>query len=526
MENLFQKYADIISELQADNLNLKKRVEELENTTLNNISYPKGSTLISEYYFFTKKALKERGISSFSTPGSYIILLRKTILFPFKVSLISARALKKLIVPHSLENILSLFAYEISFHSQKLIRRQVKQLDKKTKIGIFIPTLNALAGAERYTLSLTNSIKENFKNIEIDLISTNIFSAQPSLYDLPTNKEIIDKFQIDLTGVKFKYEILNYSSDYHFWRTNFKRVSKISGRYDLFINCQHNLYHTRSKKSLFICHFPHVPLSNIEIDNRLKKQIIRLYSASYDYYVGNSEFTASWLKKYWPSINEKKIGVLYPPVLTDKDRHEKIPKKENIILVCGRIDPEKKILDLAQIFVEYQHLFKGYELHIAGTTYQDVPVLKSYYEELKLLAGANSKIHLHTNIPFKELDLLYKQAKIYWHGMGYKEDVERFPVRTEHFGITVIEAMTNGCIPVVHRSGGPPKILNEIGLNTVWQSKEEAIQIILSLINNDNLADSSIKVIEASKKFSAENFNRKIIEIIKEKKLIDKKFFI
>jgi len=50
-------------------------------------------------------------------------------------------------------------------------------------------------------------------------------------------------------------------------------------------------------------------------------------------------------------------------------------------------------------------------------------------------------------------------------------------MKGEHFGITIVEAMSAGCVPVVHDSGGPKEIVNgERGFR--WQNLEEIPRMI------------------------------------------------
>lgn len=52
---------------------------------------------------------------------------------------------------------------------------------------------------------------------------------------------------------------------------------------------------------------------------------------------------------------------------------------------------------------------------------------------------------------FKDLVNLYKKARIFWSASGYGIDEEKEPERVEHFGITVVEAMSAGCVPLVFK---------------------------------------------------------------------------
>lgn len=525
MENLFKKYENYIGELKQENYWLKNKITELEKTR----AEPKGDfsyegSVIRQYYYFTKDMLARKGVNSFFAPGLYFKLLRKTALLPFKLSYHSAKYLNNKIAPKNSYNALSLFLYEQKIALAKGINLLPVQ-KKRYKVGIFIPTLNALAGAERYTLSIAKCIENAYTDVDIDLIGTNIFSDKPSLYDLPTIEEIKKKFHIELKHTNFRLLILQYEGEQNLWLNNFRQVAEISKGYDLFINCQHNLYHTRSNKSLFICHFPHKPLVslNMSISKTLQNHISNTYTKSYDVYLANSEFTASWIKKYWPGINNRRIDILYPPVLKKADRPAKLPSKENIILICSRIDPEKKILELATMFAENKNKFPGYKLYIAGSTYANDQYLQSYFQKITTLAKQNPAIQLYPNVSFTELIELYKKAKVYWHGMGYLEDIEENPIRTEHFGMTVIEAMTYGCVPVVHNSGGPSMLVKKLNLDTCWKTEEEAIEKLEWITRNKEYDAISKKVIEASLEFSVEMFEYNLLRVLKNKHLIPKR---
>ena len=56
---------------------------------------------------------------------------------------------------------------------------------------------------------------------------------------------------------------------------------------------------------------------------------------------------------------------------------------------------------------------------------------------------------LHVDARGAELDALYRRAAVYWHATGLGEDLDADPVRAEHFGITTVEAMSAGAVPVV-----------------------------------------------------------------------------
>ena len=68
---------------------------------------------------------------------------------------------------------------------------------------------------------------------------------------------------------------------------------------------------------------------------------------------------------------------------------------------------------------------------------------------------------LHPDASGAELRDLYGRASIFWHAAGLGEDPERHPDRYEHFGITTVEAMSAGAVPVVIDAAGQVEIVEQ-----------------------------------------------------------------
>lgn len=526
MENLFEKYQNYIRDLEGKIHSLEHRMEDLDSM-LNHRTYQPayqfaGKSVLMQYVAVTKIAMKERQVDSVFSLRFLYLVLRFFLLLPIKIFAIPLMFVWEKIRSRRW----FIFPKHLFFHWSMSVRRiWVHRINKREKkrVAVFIPTLSALAGAENYALGIANYCLRKFNGkAEVDIICTNIFSDTPSLYDIPTKEEIARKFNFNLKDAHFKMLHLDYSTPHHVWGKNFYKVAKASLKYDLFINCQHNIYHSYAGKSVFISHFPHQPLSKIAapLDWLSKWLFSRIYSGSYSLFVANSPYTEKWLKTFWSGISRKRIKVLCPPVLKNSDRKGSY-KKEKIILTCSRIDPEKKILDLVKIFLKNQDKFSDYVFHIAGTVYKNNPDLRHYYEEIMRLAKNNPRIKIHTDISHTELISLYKKAKIYWHGMGYNEDLQKHPIRAEHFGITPIEAMTYGCIPVVHNSGGPSVFVQQSGVGAAWTDEEEAVKALSAFTRNDKgHPHLSHRAVQYSRQFSSESFIENLDNIFSTAKII------
>jgi glycosyltransferase involved in cell wall biosynthesis len=163
---------------------------------------------------------------------------------------------------------------------------------------------------------------------------------------------------------------------------------------------------------------------------------------TYGAVVSNSEFTRGWVERYW----ERDSKVLNPPV-TMFPRAEKRP----MILSAGRFfaahqGHSKKQVEMVRAFRKLcDGGVSGWVLHLVGGCAADG---EGYLEQVRREA-AGYPVELSVNASGVELARLYGEASIYWHASGFGEDAERKPDRLEHFGITTVEAMSAGAVPVV-----------------------------------------------------------------------------
>jgi len=87
-------------------------------------------------------------------------------------------------------------------------------------------------------------------------------------------------------------------------------------------------------------------------------------------------------------------------------------------------------------------------------------------------------IEFHVNMPHKEVLSFLEESKIYWHARGYGETD---PNEYENFGITTVEAMAAGCIPLVINLGAQPEIVQHKRTGYVWNNVEELVHYTQTL---------------------------------------------
>src|SRR4029078_6948484 len=90
--------------------------------------------------------------------------------------------------------------------------------------------------------------------------------------------------------------------------------------------------------------------------------------------------------------------------------------------------------------------------------------------------------------PAQKLAQLYREATIYWHGAGLQADLQRYPERAEHFGITVVEAMSARPSPVAFDAGGPSEIIQHGTNGFLYRTVDELVRISADLLKPESAA--------------------------------------
>lgn len=137
---------------------------------------------------------------------------------------------------------------------------------------------------------------------------------------------------------------------------------------------------------------------------------------------------------------------------------------------------------------------------------------RAYLEGLRSLAKG-LPVKFYPNLGYDALVKLYGESSIYWHSSGF---AETDPTKMEHFGISTVEAMAGGSVPVVIGKGGQREIVEHSKSGYLWDNLDDLKEFTLKLVNKDNLrVRMSVQAVERAQLFSKGNFAEKIIEIAK-----------
>lgn len=235
------------------------------------------------------------------------------------------------------------------------------------------------------------------------------------------------------------------------------------------------------------------------------------YLHTYDSILANSAFTASWLRRFWNVESD----VLYPPV----DTASFTPgRKRPLILSTGRFfvgEHSKRQDVLLQAFrALVDSGVTDWELHLVGTV-SERKRDRDYFAELQRLA-AGLPVTFHADADFATLQALSAQASLYWHAAGFGVNEEKEPLRVEHFGISVVEAMAAGAVPLAVGKGGVCEIVTPGANGMLWNTTAELVAATRQLIEDADLrARLSAAARERSTTFSQEYYGAGMQQVVR-----------
>ncbi len=299
--------------------------------------------------------------------------------------------------------------------------------------------------------------------------------------------------------------------------------AELSKGYDIFVAIVHDVPpFSHAKKGALIVLFPATTAPYVKPEGRIDAKLALKRPGGYIYQSwawkkrmegyglksAISDFSRLWAKRRW-GID---CTIIYPPVNTSFGHVE----KEKIILSVGRFavrgqghrkNQEEMLETYAQMRSERSLDWKYFCVGGLGET----PAHKGYFEELSALAALGGAAVV-ANLPRNELRSLYERAGIFWHASGYGEDQNVDPLMVEHFGISTVEAMAAGCVPVVINKGGQSEIVEHEISGFVWETLDELKAFTARLISDDNLRGRmSVAARKRAQMFSRETFLKNFV---------------
>ncbi len=196
--------------------------------------------------------------------------------------------------------------------------------------------------------------------------------------------------------------------------------------------------------------------------------------------------------------------IISPPVNVEQFRRAALFSAErgDYILVISRMQPSKRLenaIKLASI-LKQNHIGKG--MVIVGSLLDDDYFAHDYYHKIMDMVrtfDVSDYVTLETNVGLPRLKSLMRYSKVYFH-----------PLRGEPFGISIVEAMSAGLIPVVADSGGHTEFVPK---KYQFRSLKAAAAIILSALNVGQ--DERLKVSNAIMDISLSQYSIRFQRVIR-----------
>lgn len=215
--------------------------------------------------------------------------------------------------------------------------------------------------------------------------------------------------------------------------------------------------------------------------------------------IANSKFSGEIIEK----CLKRRAIIIHPPVNTKRFfMAGKNARRKNIVVTTTRFLPNQNldyVLKVASIVKEAKFLVFGVS-----------PKYSSTLERLKKLTlkmDVGDRVRIMVNQPFSRFLRALSEAKVFFRTVPF-----------ETFGISIVEAMAAGCVPVVPRNGGPwIDILDrKNGLyGFSYRSVDEAANIINMLLKNEDLRSKiSFRARLRALDFDQSVFERKILMVV------------
>ncbi|QQG47035.1 MAG: glycosyltransferase family 4 protein [Candidatus Woesebacteria bacterium] len=340
------------------------------------------------------------------------------------------------------------------------------------KAAIYNPYLDTLGGGERYTIAVATTLEKLGYKVEIQWPNPEI------------GPKIEKRFGIKLKNVNFVEDIKRGDSyDVCFW------VSDGS------------IPALKSRKNFLHFQIPFTHVNGITLLNKMK--LFRIKKI-----ICNSYFT----KRFIDYEYGVESVVLYPPVDT---KNIKPKHKENLILSVARFSQLTQSKNQHILIESFKKLYnrglKTWRLVLAGGVEVGA---KEYVEGLKKIIK-DYPITILESPSFAEIKDLYGRARIFWSAVGLGENEETNPKKVEHFGITIVESMAAGAVPIATALGGHKEIIKH-GLNGVLFKSEKGLEdVTKNLVEEKKVMETISKnAIIESKKYSYENFEKEFSSLL------------
>ena len=380
-------------------------------------------------------------------------------------------------------------------------------IKKKTAVIYYSRFATALGGSEYLPILFISSLQKKGFSVTLALNSADNLKQTLELYQMQINLQMINILIIRPKSAT----IQKMDTILPFYRTwQLKKLAKnadicisTANMFDFGKPANHVVYRlSRFGDNAFVDFFLHrKPLSGLPLFKRkmrtflaetFLRPLLRIRSSrkiladQREHIYVPSQYIADMMRAFYGPFN---CTVFYPPTVFDVPPMD-IPRDPMRVVYLGRIEPEKKIIQLIEI-VESARKLSGMplEFHIAGYLHKT-----PYVERIKKYVVEKPWIRLIGPV-------FGKDKAAFLLGGTYAIHAER----DEAFGISITEYLKAGCIPIVPDEGGTPEVVNNPALT--YHTDEDAAKILVRFLSDDAFRREQLDHCrERAKEFSFERY--------------------
>jgi glycosyltransferase involved in cell wall biosynthesis len=318
------------------------------------------------------------------------------------------------------------------------------------RIGIYNPYLHTLGGGERYCFDIASCFASRGDRVDVFWDDATIIERARARFGINTQKIHVVSNVWQHGSWKQKL-ITSRLYDVLFWMSDGSIPTSLAG------------------KTYIIFQFPFPEYA----PTFLTRMKVQRYAGVICY--------SSFVKEYVDRLFGVEARVIAPAIDTAIFT---AGKKERLIVSVGRFTQGKNTKKQEYLISAFKKLSnataKSWKLVLAGGMLETE---RPFVETLKK-QSQGYPIFIVPNISLQELKSLYAHASMYWHAAGAGEDIHKHPDRAEHFGMTTLEAMSAGAVPVVFAGGGQKEIIVSGVHGFLWVSEQELVQLTQKLIDD------------------------------------------
>lgn len=155
-------------------------------------------------------------------------------------------------------------------------------------------------------------------------------------------------------------------------------------------------------------------------------------------FIANSSFTEKLIRQFYGS--KISINIIHPPCDVKKIvKKTSNTKRENNIVIISRFSGGKNL----ELIPKIAKTLNNWNFNLIGSVSSESERLIEQIKTKIKLYNLQDRVNILINVKRFELIDILSSSKIYLHLM-----------KNEPFGMSIVESMASGCVPIIHTSGG------------------------------------------------------------------------